>query len=214
MVNLPIAYSTKFQPGNFGKFGETNIIHQYFDQQISIFTKAANVEHLCYCKLPCQNFETINLPKFNSTRILCYTAVMINPCEIISTTSLSSTLHTCMVASYCVYILWECIISCMLLIMFFSCKFLYSSSCCCCCVGCFIRTCFVIHYLQPEELVRDYYVSAIHGSQLINQITSFYINATIDPSILAQFALMWIIIVTLYNIRRKEVWMVSFTDSR
>ena len=43
-----IPYSAKFWRGeNFGEFGETNAIRQYFTQPNSMFTKVANVS---YCK--------------------------------------------------------------------------------------------------------------------------------------------------------------------
>ena len=43
-----IPYSAKFGRGkNFGEFGKTNVIHQYFIQPVSRFTKVANVR---YCK--------------------------------------------------------------------------------------------------------------------------------------------------------------------
>ena len=47
LLPFPILYSANFGGENFGKFGETNVICQYFTQPNSRFTKVANVS---YCK--------------------------------------------------------------------------------------------------------------------------------------------------------------------
>ena len=69
-----VAIAQNFGGGNFGEFGETSVIRQYFTQPNSRFTKVANVS---YCKFanifPNQNYEIIDSPKFYPTKILCYT---------------------------------------------------------------------------------------------------------------------------------------------
>ena len=59
---------------NFGEFGETNIIHQYFTQLNSRFTKVANVS--C-CKSAniflAKTDKMIDSPKFYPTKIVHYT---------------------------------------------------------------------------------------------------------------------------------------------
>ena len=77
---LPISYHTaqNFGRENFGEFGETNAIQQYFTQPNSRFTKA----NVSYCKfiniLLAKTHKTIDLPKFYPAKILCHMVFLQN----------------------------------------------------------------------------------------------------------------------------------------